>query len=596
MKKQGFLYGSAVLMISALLVKITGAMFKIPLAHMLGGTGMGYFSTAYSIFMPVYAVSVTGLPAAAARSVSAAVASGRADKAEAVKKTALMIFGGIGLAGAGIIMLGAYPFCLFTSGDILALPAVIAIAPSVPAGCLISVYRGYYEGQRNMYPTAVSQITEGLAKLIFGLTLCGGCMNLSEKDPELFSHIFGCSADNITPETAVPYAAASAVFGITLSSFAGLAYMILHDRKNSKKRTAVRISRGEKSRIGRELMRIAVPAALGALVTNLTSLIDLVTIMRSLKKLVKTSPWVFSELLGAGIGYGDIPNFIYGSFTGLAVTLFNLVPSFTNMFGKSMLPAAAAAKEEGNADRLGECTFGVLLASALISIPAGLGICVLSEEILTALFSGRTAEIAASAGAMSVLGLAVPFVCISSAAFSVFQAADRADIPVKLMGIGAAVKFIGNIILTPMPRLGVTGAAAATLLCYAVICVISVIMLKKGDFLKNHENFGWIFKIIFCSCLCAAGAAAVYGQLFGLTNIAIKVLLSCFSGVIIYIISTYFTGIITKSTLKMLISYKNSKTHLNYLDLSVNILNGGIYKPRSNAEGVRNGFQDQEQV
>jgi len=48
-------------MVSALIVKIMGAVFRIPLANMLGGTGMGYFSAAYGIFMPVYAVSVTGL-------------------------------------------------------------------------------------------------------------------------------------------------------------------------------------------------------------------------------------------------------------------------------------------------------------------------------------------------------------------------------------------------------------------------------------------------------------------------------------------------------------------------------------------------------
>ena len=74
MKKQGFLYGSAVLIVSAVIVKVIGALFRIPLANMLGGTGMGYFSAAYGIFMPVYAISATGLPAAAARAVSSAAA------------------------------------------------------------------------------------------------------------------------------------------------------------------------------------------------------------------------------------------------------------------------------------------------------------------------------------------------------------------------------------------------------------------------------------------------------------------------------------------------------------------------------------------
>ena len=41
MKKQGFLYGSVILMASAAAAKVLGALFKIPLANMLGGTGMG---------------------------------------------------------------------------------------------------------------------------------------------------------------------------------------------------------------------------------------------------------------------------------------------------------------------------------------------------------------------------------------------------------------------------------------------------------------------------------------------------------------------------------------------------------------------------
>lgn len=179
MKKQGFLYGSAVLIISALIVKVIGALFRIPLANMLGGTGMGYFSAAYGIFMPVYAISVTGLPVAAARAVSAAAARGQADGTEAVKRTALSLFGGVGLMGTFIIILGAYPLCRFVSEDISAVPAVIAIAPSVLAGCLVSVYRGCAEGMRDMYPTAVSQVIEGAAKLIFGLSLCYGCLYIA---------------------------------------------------------------------------------------------------------------------------------------------------------------------------------------------------------------------------------------------------------------------------------------------------------------------------------------------------------------------------------------------------------------------------------
>ncbi|MBP0957710.1 MAG: polysaccharide biosynthesis C-terminal domain-containing protein [Oscillospiraceae bacterium] len=554
MKKQGFLYGSAVLIISALIVKVIGALFRIPLANMLGGTGMGYFSAAYGIFMPVYAVSVTGLPVAAARAVSAAAAKGRQDEAEAVKRTALSLFGGVGAVGTLIIILGAYPLCRFVSGDISAVPAVIAIAPTVLAGCLVSVYRGCAEGMRDMYPTAVSQVIEGAAKLVFGLSLCYGCLYIANNASLLFLRLTGCIRLGISAEDAVlPYASAAAVLGITLSSFAGLLYMILRDKREKNHRTD-RLSPKDRAEIRKELLRTAIPAAVGALVINLTSLIDLVTVMRSLRSLISSSPWVFSELLGSGIPYAEMPNYIYGSFTGLAVTVFNLVPSITNMFGKSMLPAAAAAKTSGDIKHLGECSGGAVLAAAIASVPAGLGIAVLAEPVLKTLFGGRELEISVCVSSMRVLGAAVPFVCISSAAFAVLQAADRADIPVKLMAVGAAVKLLGNIILTPVPKLGVTGAAISTLLCYIFICAASLHMLKKYAAFGAKDFFYINFRIFSCGLLCAAGAFFVYSFLSDYGNTVISTAVACLSGAIIYIISTYFSGIITKSTLKMLIS------------------------------------------
>ena len=70
MKKQSFLKGSAILMGMVIITKILGLMYKIPLTHMLGGTGMGYFSSAYAVFTPIFAIVVSGIPSTIARMVA----------------------------------------------------------------------------------------------------------------------------------------------------------------------------------------------------------------------------------------------------------------------------------------------------------------------------------------------------------------------------------------------------------------------------------------------------------------------------------------------------------------------------------------------
>ena len=62
-KNRGFLRNTAIMFISLFIVKALGAVLKIPLGNILGGEGMGYFTTAFSIFSPVLAFTCSCIPA-----------------------------------------------------------------------------------------------------------------------------------------------------------------------------------------------------------------------------------------------------------------------------------------------------------------------------------------------------------------------------------------------------------------------------------------------------------------------------------------------------------------------------------------------------
>ena len=173
MKKQDILKGSIILMVSAVVAKGFGALFKIPLTNLLGGVGMSYFSCAYSIFLPVYALTVTGLSSAVARMTAQSAALGMYGNIRRIRRTALLMFSAVGIIGSAAVCLLAYPFSLLSTGGSEAVPAVMMIAPAVLFGCITAVERGYYEGMSNMYPTALSQAAEGAVKVAAGLWLCG---------------------------------------------------------------------------------------------------------------------------------------------------------------------------------------------------------------------------------------------------------------------------------------------------------------------------------------------------------------------------------------------------------------------------------------
>ena len=322
MKKQSFLKGSVILIASAIIAKAIGALFKIPLTNMLGGVGMSYFSCAYGLFLPVYALTATGLTTAVAKLTAESCAFGNYRNVKKIQKVSLLLFSAAGLAGTVAVAILAGPF----SEKIAACPkaelSILMIAPSVFFGCLTAVYRGCWEGMRNMYPTAVSQVIEALVRLAAGLALCSYVLTNPDK---VLTH-FPEGTDILA------VAAAASVLGISLSTLAGTLFLYIRGTGLENNSPEIKSGHEESSKtIIKAIFKILIPVALGSIVTNLTSLIDLATIIRCLDKSIKSAP----EYLIGKYGLNDIDplelsEFIYGSFNGLAVTIFNLIPSITN--------------------------------------------------------------------------------------------------------------------------------------------------------------------------------------------------------------------------------------------------------------------------
>ena len=71
-KKQNFLQGTALLAMATAIVKVIGALYKIPLNAIIGEQGFGYFNTAYDIYNVLLMISTAGLPVAMSRMISQA--------------------------------------------------------------------------------------------------------------------------------------------------------------------------------------------------------------------------------------------------------------------------------------------------------------------------------------------------------------------------------------------------------------------------------------------------------------------------------------------------------------------------------------------
>ena len=109
-KKQSFLQSTFILAVSLALVKIIGALFKIPLMNLLGETGMGYFSGAYTVFTAVYAVTVSGLSSAIAKLTAEYVGVNASEEALRLRRICFPVYTAIGLLGTALMLSGANTF------------------------------------------------------------------------------------------------------------------------------------------------------------------------------------------------------------------------------------------------------------------------------------------------------------------------------------------------------------------------------------------------------------------------------------------------------------------------------------------------------
>ncbi len=471
MKRQSIVSGAMVLGIGMLLVKLLGLLCKIPLSRILGTAGMGYFSASYTLFTAVYGLTVTGLTGAASQCTASFMAQGRYGDCKKLLSGSLKWYSLAGLAGC-LLLLGLSPvFCTLIHSP-KSQPGLWLIAPAVLFSCLAAALRGHFEGTRNMTPTSLSQVAEAGVKLICSVGLSMGVLWWGKREYARTGEILGQPAANWEEAQALllPWASAAALLGITLSTLAGalvLGLLLKHQPPVTSflaKQAPPTLS--SRQQIHR-LWKLALPITFSSIITSVTSLIDLFTIPSGVRRAAAAAPQLYLSLTQTLESGQQLSELLYGAYT-MALAVFHLVPSFTGLLGKTALPALTESRMGQNAASMGRQLKLVVGFSALLCLPAGLAMGFASPLITHILYGAQDGwqviaqTMALLAPGAVCCGLAVPL-------YSVLQGLGRADLPVWFLLIGSGVKLAGNLVLIPLPQLGLAGAAIATDLCYALV-------------------------------------------------------------------------------------------------------------------------------
>ena len=431
----GIIGGTLSLTLSTVIVKLLGVVYKIPLAHILGEEGMGYFNSAYTVYAFFYLLCTAGVPKAVMILISEQRAKNIHGGAERIVSVAMRLFFGLGILITTLFIIFSTPLANLIGNSESRL-TMISIAPSILFISLAGVVRGYLSADMKFLSIAVSQIVEGVGKLVLGL-------------------IFAIYATRL--ELPLPIVSAMTILGVTFGAVFGFAYLYV----------AAKFKRGKKSaeakgrEIIRRIFRISVPITISAAIMSITNIIDLSLIMQRLRD----SGYSQKEATA-----------LFGNYTTLAVPMLNLAISVITPISIAFLPILTRAHAKGDRELQNSALKSALSMSFFFSAPIMLGMMVFSSEILSLLFG----DVGISVGAplLTLLAPSIFFMAALLVVNSLLESVGVVRAPVISMLIGSTGKIIVSAVLLGNPDFGISGAPLGTLISYLLALISSLVIAK----------------------------------------------------------------------------------------------------------------------
>ena len=452
---QSFLKGALLLSISMFATKLLGIVYLVPFKTLVGEEGMSLYGYAYTIYGLFISLSTLGIPVGLAKFTSKYHAKGEYDVARKVFKLGLIgmtLFGVVGYSAMYFLapayvetILAGEPELLKQAGDIVSMIRIVGTALLIiPAMALL---RGFFQGNRTMTPTSISQFLEQLVRVL--IILIGSYVVI---------HFM---------EGTYQQAVSISVFAAFLSGAVALLYLIYYWRKNRHQydellTQSVEHKPYKTSNLLVELIQCSIPFALLGLATNLFQNID---------------TWDFHRLLTQANMAFDLQKTYYGMYIMELAKIVMIPVSFSIAFSQPLVPELTRAfqlKEEESVKK----TIGLALRLSLfITLPAIVGMSLLSKPLFISFYQS-TPELNTLGGELFQTGCWLGlFFSLYSILSAILQGLNLQNKGILYLIIALVFKYVSNQFLVPL--FGVNGFVYSTFVAYGAWMGLSLWQIKR---------------------------------------------------------------------------------------------------------------------
>ena len=477
--------GSAWMTLGNVGSRLIGVIYILPWYYWMGSHGReanALFNMGYNVYALFLMISTAGIPAAIAKQVAHYNSKQQYELSHRLFKKALIFMGIVGLISAGIMYIASPALARMSGGGAELIPIMRSLSAAILIFPCMSVIRGFFQGNQDMRPYAVSQLAEQVIRVFYMLLAT-------------FIIIKVMHGDYLK---AVEQSTFAAFIG-ALASMAALIYFW--------KKAEVQFEVQKEVSLPGELLdtkaliidtiRQAIPFTIVGAGTTIYKLVDQMTYVHMMQSFTKFTK---DELVAQMAVFGGNPDKLTMVVIGLATSM-----AFTS------LPLVTEAVTQGKHRDLARLINNNFQLYALLMFPATFGMILLAYPLNT--FFYEPDKLAAKVLIEACLsGLFVGLFMITS---STLQGMYNNKAAVKFFAVGIVIKFILQYPCILLFQ--IYGPLLSTTIGMAVSCYLNIRQLQQATKFNYKLTLRRILLITILTVmmlLAAAIAKVVFGLIF----------------------------------------------------------------------------------
>ena len=530
--KQNLVKGAMILSIGAMLSKIIGLVYRIPLNMIIGDVGNGLYSSVYQVYLIILTLTASAIPAGLSKLIAEREAIGQHKEAEKVFKLTLKCCLICAFVLAVVVCVGAnYISDVFFPGQNVG-TCIRILVPTILIATMVANLRGYFQGMGNMMPTAKSMVIEQIVHVILTVVLAYWLMHYS----------MHAAVSGATLGTSIGSLVA---FIILLSS-----YLKLKKQRKPLIEGQVNVKEEKESKLLKEIMVIIIPIIISSSVFSIMGFIDLSMMANflpeSLNKLKEAGMLDIVPVPNAKeYTMSELATSLQGQYGYQYTTFINIPVCLIVQLAAAVIPAVAEAvndREEVN-NKIGD----IFKLGMLIGAPVTVAFFLFGKPLVNlALFSNTGGELL-SAGALSLI-----FITLAQLSAAAVQALGK-PVRVTMHAILACLIKVGvNYMLIRVPSVHIYGVIYGTTICYFLYAAFNIIYLYTY-FKVKVDWMQCIIRPSLCAVIMGIISYICYEALLQFVgSVKLSMMVTIVIAMIVYFVTAIISKTITKADVKQL--------------------------------------------